>query len=92
MPFNIGGEWIPSPSSSKSTQKPVKVRLMKRGKNVVTVILNLQMSQEEQTVLSSNIKKKLGCGGAVKDEGIEIQGDKVNEVMKFLADIGIKSS
>lgn len=91
MPFNIGGDWIPSPSTSKNT-KPVKVRLVKRGKNILTIILNLNMSKDEQTTLSSNIKKKLGCGGAVKDDGIEIQGDKINAVKKYLEEIGIKSS
>lgn len=92
MPFTIGGEWIPSESISTGPQKPVKVRLVKRGKNILTVILNLKMTQKELAELASNIKRKLGCGGAVKDNGIEIQGDKVDPVKKMLSEIGIKSS
>ena len=92
MPFNISGEWVPSKPASKSSQKPVKVRLVKRGKSILTVILNLNLPPEELTNLASDIKKKLGCGGAVKENGIEIQGEKVIEVIKILKDHGIKSS
>lgn len=92
MPFNIGGEWIPSKTGSPSHQKPVKVRLVKRGKSILTVILNLKMPQKELIDLASNIKKKLGCGGAISEEGIEIQGDKVEQIKKILSGIGIKSS
>jgi translation initiation factor 1 len=92
MPFNIGGEWVPSKPPPKISSKPVKVRLMKRGKNVVTVILNLNKTEDEMIDLASGIKKKLGCGGAVKEEEIEIQGDKVDQVKKYLLEQGIKSS
>jgi translation initiation factor 1 len=91
MPFNIAGDWIPNPSNSKPT-KPVKVRLVKRGKSILTVILNLSMSEKELGILASQLKKKLGCGGAVKDDNIEIQGDKVSQVLKLLSDLGIKAS
>lgn len=92
MPFTIDGQWVPSKPSSESNQKPVKVRLVKRGKSILTVILNLKMNLKEQTELASSLKKRLGCGGAVKDGEIEIQGDKVDEVKKFLAELNIKSS
>ena len=95
MPFTIDGQWVPSkhqPSENKSGRNPVKVRLIKRGKSVLTVVLNLSMEQEKMVDLASDIKKKLGCGGAVKEDMIEIQGDKVEQIKKILADKGIKSS
>lgn len=92
MPFTIGGEWVPNQPSPDSNQKPVKVRLVKRGKSVLTVILNLRMTLQEKTALASDLKKKLGCGGAVKDGEVEIQGDKVAEVKNCLAELNIKSS
>jgi translation initiation factor 1 len=96
MPFTVGGEWIPSKKSDsdapKASQKPVKVRLVKRGNNVITTILNLTKSPKELSTLASAIKKRLGSGGAVQEQTIEIQGDKVAEVKKILDEIGIKSS
>jgi len=92
MPFTVDGQWVPSKTSSQTPHKPVKVRLIKRGNSVLTVILNLQMTSKELNELASSIKKKLGCGGAVKDDIIEIQGDKVDPVKKCLVEIGIKSS
>jgi translation initiation factor 1 len=92
MPFTIDGQWIPNKPSPVSNGKAVKVRLVKRGKSLLTVILNLNGSLEELTDLASILKKKLGCGGAVKDNVVEIQGDKVEAVKKHLADSGIKAS
>lgn len=90
MPFTIDGNWIPT--ESKEPKKPVKVRLVKRGKSILTLILNLSLSEKEKLDLSSKIKKSLGCGGAVKENEIEIQGDKVEPVKKILLEMGIKSS
>ena len=92
MPFTIDGQWIPSKKPTNISTKPVKVRLVKRGKSILTVILNLNMTNNEMNELASSMKKKLGCGGAVKEEVIEIQGDKVDQVIKCLKDAGIKSS
>ena len=92
MPFTIGGQWIPDESPSNNNQKAVKVRLVKRGKNILTVILNLKISAQEIIALASKIKRQLGCGGAIKDNEIEIQGDKVDQVKKILLENGIKSS
>lgn len=97
MPFTFSGEWISEDSKSsdleeKKWERPVKVRLLKRGKNILTVILNLPISSEEKEMLASKIKKKLGCGGCVKEGTIEIQGDKVEAVKKILLDLGVKNS
>ena len=89
MPFNIAGEWIPSKKESESI-KPVKVRLMKRGKNVLTVVLNLNLDAKDMSDLASQIKRKLGCGGSVKGNVLEFQGDKVELVRKFLTEKSIK--
>lgn len=89
MPFTIGGEWIPA-EKPPDPKKKVKVILEKRGNSVVTVILNLPMSADKMEEISSSLKKKFGCGGAVKDLKVEIQGDKVSQVQEFLSKLGIK--
>lgn len=88
MPFTIGGDWIPGPANSKP-KKAVKVVLEKRKNSVLTVILHLNMNAEKMESLASDLKKKLGCGGTVKDEQIEIQGDKVSQVLKFLKELNL---
>ncbi len=92
MPFTIDGEWVPNKPEIKNNAKPTKVRLVKRGKSLLTVILNLNFPLKELEVLAANLKRKLGCGGSVKEDTIEIQGDKVEAVKQHLASINIKSS
>ncbi len=92
MPFTINGDWIPSVPTDKKPSKPVKVRQAKRGKNVITTVLNLNLSDQELNSLASQLKKKLACGGAVKDGAIEIQGDKVELIKKALIELGIKAT
>jgi translation initiation factor 1 len=89
MPFTIEGNWIPS--KPNESPKPVKVRLIKRGKSLLTVILNLSMPLNEKEELASALKKNLGCGGSVKEDTVEIQGDKVEAVKKWLLGRGIKA-
>lgn len=92
MPFTIDGEWAPQDPIKKGQSKPVNTRLVKRGKNILTVILHLHLTAAELATLASSIKKRLGCGGAVKGADIEIQGDHVLQVIKILSELGIKSS
>ena len=96
MPFTIGGEWAPRELPSRHqislpTGKPVKIRLLKRAKNVITVILNLHKSEKEMKEIVSVLKKRLGTGGSVKGLEIEIQGDKVAAVQDYFKEIGIKT-
>lgn len=91
MPFTIGGQWVPSKNSVNVNSKLVKVRVTKRGKSILTLVLNLGLPAPELADLVSALKKKLGCGGSVKDQVVEIQGDKLSEVVKFLNDRGIKT-
>lgn len=92
MPLTIEGEWVPNKNQEVKPQKSVKIRLVKRGKSILTVILNLQLPPKELEELASKMKRKLGAGGAIKEDGIEIQGDKVFQVKSYLDSLGIKSS
>jgi translation initiation factor 1 (eIF-1/SUI1) len=90
MPFTIGGEWIPSESeeSKKKSGRPVKVFLEKRKQGVVTLVRNLSLPDKEMRTLTSQLKKRLGCGGGCKDGIIQLQGDRVTEVQAYLKDAG----
>lgn len=89
MPFTMDGQWIPS-DKPLEPKKPVRIRLEKKKNTVVTVICNLNMSPSEMLELASTLKKKLGCGGSVKDDEVLVQGDKVSSVRDYLSTLGIK--
>jgi len=94
MPFTIGGDWIPNEQPEKQGQapkvgKPVKVRKEKRGKAIVTRVLNLVRPKDQLLALAAELKQLCGCGGTVKDDVIEIQGDQVDRVRDHLRRKGI---
>lgn len=54
----------------------------RKGKGV-SLIAGIDANDVELAALAAELKKKCGCGGAVKDGVIEIQGDK-RELIKSL--------
>ncbi|EOW2077123.1 stress response translation initiation inhibitor YciH [Vibrio mimicus] len=54
----------------------------RKGKGV-TIVKGLNVDDVALKLLAAEFKKKCGCGGAVKDSDIEIQGD-VRELLKTL--------
>lgn len=54
----------------------------RKGKGVC-LISGLDLSDHELIKLAAELKKKCGCGGAVKEGIIEVQGDK-RELLKQL--------
>lgn len=89
MGFTIGGDYIPSDKSKKNVG-PVKVYKEKRKGAFVTLIKNLPLNLEEKKNLLSKIKKRLACGGSIKEEEILIQGDKMVETKDLLREEGFK--
>lgn len=94
MPFTIGGEWIPNepekPKIDKS--KPIKVRVQKRKKAILTCIFNLPLVDEDKKTLMQELKKACAAGGSIKDGVLEIQGSKEDQVKDFLKKKGYKVS
>ena len=60
-----------------------------RGGKVVTTISGLQMTEVELKALTAELKKKCGCGGALKGGVIEIQGDRVGVVVDEIRKTGV---
>lgn len=61
----------------------------KKGKGVSS-IEGLALPKEELKQLCSELKKQCGCGGAVKDHNIEIQGDVRDKLKQILESKGMK--
>lgn len=89
VPFTLSGEWIPEPS--KTIQKPIKIIKEKRRGAFVTLILNLSPEKHDLKKICSTIKQRYGCGGSVKNETIELQGDQLASAKLYLQELGIKT-
>lgn len=61
----------------------------RRGKPV-TLVGRFFMSDKEKKEVLKLLKTKLGCGGALKDGWLEIQGDKKEQIIEVLETDGWK--
>ncbi|KHO35276.1 translation initiation factor Sui1 [Enterobacter sp. FB] len=61
----------------------------RKGKGVC-LISGIDVDDAQLTKLAAELKKKCGCGGAVKDGIIEIQGDKRDLIKSLLEAKGMK--
>jgi translation initiation factor 1 len=70
----------------------VRVRLDRKGRGgkSVTVIEGLRISSQDRESLLKQLKTRLGTGGAVKDDVIEIQGDHCDAIMASLQQSGYR--
>lgn len=70
----------------------VLVRLEKKGRGgkSVTLIEGHQMTSQSKESLLKQLKTRLGTGGAVKDDVIEIQGDHRDAITTTLEGLGYR--
>lgn len=88
MTFTLFGDYVPKdPHKDKG---PIKVYKEKRNGSTVTIIKNLPLDEKKMKDLLSDIKKKLGSGGSLKEEELLIQGDKVEDIKAFLRKLSYK--
>ncbi|SDU24610.1 translation initiation factor 1 (eIF-1/SUI1) [Pseudomonas pohangensis] len=62
-----------------------------RGGKTVTTISGVPLAAEELGALASALKKRCGCGGALKEGVIEIQGDHVELLLAELTARGFRA-
>lgn len=55
----------------------------RKGKGVC-VVTGLDMEDADLKLLAAQLKKICGCGGAIKDGNIEIQGDNRDKIKEYL--------
>lgn len=61
----------------------------RKGKGVC-VVTGIDADNATLNAIAAELKKKCGCGGAVKDGAIEIQGDKRELIKSLLEARGMK--
>jgi len=74
---------------SKSEHQLVFTFEKRKGKPV-TLVGRFYMSDKEKKAILKLLKSKLACGGTIKDEWIEIQGDVKNKIITILENDGWK--
>ena len=62
----------------------------KRKGKPVTLVGRFFINEQEKKELLKLLKKKLACGGAIKEEWIELQGDLKQKVINILTQEGWK--
>lgn len=62
----------------------------KRNGKVVTIIGKFLLEEEKKKEILKLLKTKLACGGSIKDDTIEIQGDLKDKIRIILVDNGWK--
>lgn len=58
-----------------------------RAGKTVTIITGLENTEERKSILKL-IQKNIGCGGTIKEETLELQGEKRDEIAKLLKEKG----
>ena len=61
-----------------------------RGGKAVTVVTGLPLSGDALKTLASQLKKKCGVGGSLKDGNVEIQGDQRDILKSELEKLGYR--
>jgi len=100
MGANLDDEtWDTSKNKTKSTtsmeqlpknQHQLVFTFEKRNGKPVTLVGKFQLSEKEKKEILKLLKKKLGTGGTINEEWIEIQGDKKEQITKVLEANGWK--
>lgn len=68
----------------------VRVERKGRGGKAVSVIEGIRMPQKEREALLKQIKVRLGTGGTLKGDAVEIQGDLRDAIVEFLEKAGFR--
>jgi len=83
---------VEEPARLPPESQTARLRVEKRSKGkVVTVVAGLDPVGTDLPALASRLKSRCGAGGTVKDDRIELQGDRLSSVADALHDLGYKT-
>lgn len=70
-------------------QSIIRIRLEKRRRRKeVTIIEGFAAKDDELKEIATKLKTKLACGGTIKENRIELQGDHRERVKQLLVEMG----
>ena len=73
-------EWVKSPGPAK-----MRLETAGRGGKAVTVLFQLPWNEDEAQGMLKAMQSGFGCGGALKDNTLELRGDVRTKVEDFFA-------
>jgi translation initiation factor 1 len=81
---------LAAPFPTRQRNQPVRVYVERKGRGgkTVSVIKGIMSPPHGKEALVKLLKTKLGTGGAVKDEDLEIQGDHRDIIVTLLTELG----
>ena len=86
-----------APQPAKAAPEPrgppravVRYERKGRGGKEVTVVEQLSLRPAELSAWLSELKRALGCGGAVEEDALVVQGDQRERVRAWLEGRGVK--
>jgi translation initiation factor 1 len=81
-----------APFAIQSNQ-PVRVRLERKGRGgkSVSIIEGILSPTAGKEALLKHLKNKLGTGGTIQGEVVEIQGDQRDRLVELLVELGYKA-
>ena len=74
-------------------QQNIRIQATRSGRKgkTVTVITGLQHSPETLAKLLKKLKSQCGSGGTIKDNNLEIQGDRKQQLLEVMLKLGYKA-
>lgn len=78
----------------KAPKQPrLDIILEKKGRagKVATIITGFVIDDNEVAAIAGSLKSRLGTGGSARGGEILIQGDRRNDVLRLLTDMGYKA-
>ena len=74
-------------------QQNIRIQASRKGRKgkTVTVIDGFQLLPETLATLLKQVKTQCGTGGTIKENTIEIQGDRREQVLQILTQLGYKA-
>jgi translation initiation factor 1 len=81
------------PIATRQKNQPVIVGIERKGRGgkTVSVVAGVMSHDAGKQALLKLLKTKLGTGGTVKDDTIEIQGDHREQIVEILIELGYKA-
>lgn len=81
------------PIATRQKNQPVIVGIERKGRGgkTVSVVAGVMSHDAGRQALLKLLKTKLGTGGTLKDEVIEIQGDHRDQIVEILIGLGYKA-